>query len=79
MLQVYFCEPYKSYQKGSIENGNRLIRTILPRTVDINNYSQDDIDSIIHKFNNRPMKCLNYRTPFEIFTENTALTRTILG
>lgn len=64
---VYFCEPYKSYQKGGIENANRLIRTQFPRRTNINDFAQDSIDKIIQGFNNRPMKCLNYETPNEVF------------
>jgi len=65
--KIYFCEPYKSYQKGAIENANRLIRTKLPRSTKIDCFSQLDIDNITHDFNNRPMKCLNYTTPNEAF------------
>ena len=60
----------KSYQKGSIENGNKMIRTKLSRKSDINTYSQLDIEIIIDKFNNRPMKCLAYKTPAEVFNEH---------
>lgn len=64
---IYFCEPYKSYQKGGIENANKLIRTKLPRRTKINGFAQDRIDKIIQGLNNRPMKCLNYETPNEVF------------
>lgn len=70
MIDIYFCDPYKSYQKGSIENGNKLIRTKLPKTADINRYSQEAIEEIINKLNSRPMKCLDYKTPQEVFNEN---------
>ena len=70
MIDIYFCDPYKSYQKGSIENGNKMIRTKLSRKSDINTYSQLDIEIIIDKFNNRPMKCLAYKTPAEVFNEH---------
>jgi len=67
---IYFCEPYKSYQKGAIENANKLIRTELPRKTHIREITQPEIDNIINKFNNRPMKCLNYKTPNEVFFEH---------
>jgi IS30 family transposase len=67
--QVYFCEPYKSYQKGSIENANCLLRTQLPLQTNIDSLEQDKIDNIVKSFNNRPMKCLGYQTPHEVFYE----------
>lgn len=65
--KIYFCDPYKPYQKGAVENANTLIRTMLPRSSNIDDISQDTINSIIDKFNNRPMKCLNFKTPSQIF------------
>lgn len=67
--EVYFCEPYKSWQKGGIENANGLIRRYLPRKTNIENYSQEDIEKIIDKLNNQPMRCLGYKTPKEAFFE----------
>ena len=67
---VYFCEPYKSYQKGAIENANRLIRQAMPKRFDINSVTQSAIDKIIAKKNNRPMKCLGFKTPAEVFEDN---------
>lgn len=65
--KVYFCEPYKSYQKGAIENANRLLRRKLPLPTNIDILGQDKIDEIVNTFNKRPMKCLNYKTPHEVF------------
>lgn len=65
--KVYFCEPYKSYQKGGIENANKLLRTKLPLQTNIDRFKQDEIDIIVKGFNDRPMKCLGYQTPNEAF------------
>jgi len=65
--QIYFCEPYKSYQKGGIENANKLIRTQLPSRTKIDDLEQNDIDDIIKNLNDRPMRCLGYQTPNEVF------------
>lgn len=65
--KIYFCDPYKPYQKGAVENANTLIRKMLPRCVNIGSLSQNNINSIIDKFNNRPMKCLDFKTPSQIF------------
>jgi transposase, IS30 family len=69
-IDTFFCDPYSSYQKGSVENGNGVLRYDLPRSADIDSLSQKQIDKIVDKINNRPMKCLGFRTPSEVFMEN---------
>lgn len=69
-IDTFFCDPYSSYQKGSIENGNGVIRYDLPRSTNLEKMSQKDIDKIIDKINNRPMKCLGFSTPAEVFREH---------
>lgn len=64
---IYFCEPYKSYQKGGVENANKLIRTQLPNCTKIDDFEQDSLDNIMKKLNDRPMRCLGYQTPYEAF------------
>lgn len=66
---IYFCEPYKSYQKGAIENANRLLRSQLPKQTQIDLLEQKDIDRIVKKLNDRPMRCLSYLTPQEVFNK----------
>ena len=70
---IYFCVPYKSYQKGAIENGNRLIREKLPRKSSIAQFSQDKIEEIMGKLNSRPMKILGFLTPQEAFLQERFL------
>lgn len=65
--KIYFCEPYKSYQKGTIENCNKQLREWLPKDALINVISQYEINARIKLLNQRPMKCLAYWTPNEIF------------
>jgi IS30 family transposase len=69
-INTFFCDPYASYQKGSVENGNGVLRYDLPRSTNIELMSQKQIDKIINKINNRPMKCLGYKTPAEVFKEH---------
>lgn len=64
---VYFCGPYKSYQKGAIENGNRLLRAYFPRQTLLAELEQAQIDEKTQMINNKPMKCLGYQTPNEVF------------
>ncbi|CAM4395164.1 MAG: IS30 family transposase ISAeca1 [Legionellaceae bacterium] len=69
-INTFFCGPYSSYQKGTIENGNGVLRYDLPRTTNIQLLSQKKIDQIINKINNRPMKCLGFKTPAEVFEKH---------
>lgn len=67
---VYFCHPYHSWEKGGVENINKLIRQYIPKGSDISKYSDEYIKEIEPKLNNRPRKNLNYKTPLEIMMEN---------
>lgn len=69
----YFCNPYHSWEKGSVEQGIGQIRSYIPKKADLKRYSNSDIDAIIDSLNNRPMKCLNYQTPNEVFNKNLTL------
>ncbi len=69
-ISTFFCDPYKSWQKGSVENGNGVLRFELPRTTEINKMSQKEINRIVMRINRRPMKCLGFRTPEEVYNEN---------
>ena len=57
---MYFCDSYKSYQKGTIENGNRLIRETLSRKSSIDQFSQEKIEEIMDELNGTPMKVLGF-------------------
>lgn len=65
-VKTYFCDPFASWQKGGVENANKLIRYYLPRTTDLSLYSDRDIYEIQEKLNNRPRKCLGYKSSNEI-------------
>jgi len=67
---IYFCDPYKSWQRGAIENANKLLRTKLPRKTNIDSMEQHQIDNIVKQINDRPMKCLNLQTLNEVFKQN---------
>ena len=66
-LETFFCDPYCSWQKGTVENTNGLIRQYLPRNVDLSQISQLQIDNLILKLNRRPRKCLNFLAPSFVF------------
>lgn len=63
---VYFCHPYHSWEKGTNENTNGLVRRYLPRGTSLENVTQDDLDDIAFELNNRPRKSLQYNTPEEM-------------
>lgn len=65
----YFCAPYHSWEKGTVENTIGLIRRFLPKKTDLSTVSGADIRRIEDWLNNRPRKCLNFRTPAEVFRD----------
>ena len=71
--QSYFCEPYHSWEKGSVENAIGLIRRYLPKGTDFATMTKEQMKQIEDALNNRPRKILNYKTPNEVFDECVAL------
>jgi IS30 family transposase len=67
---VFFCQPYHSWEKGSVENMNKWIRQYVPKRTDISKLNDDYIRFIEDRLNNRPRKCLKFRTPFETMKRN---------
>lgn len=68
-VDTYFCDTYASWQKGGVENANKLIRYYLPRKTDLSKLTDRDIYEIQEKLNNRPRKCLNYQTSNEVINK----------
>ena len=68
-VDTYFCDPFASWQKGGVENANKLIRHYLPRKTDLNQLTDKDIYDIQEKLNNRPRRCLNYLSPNEVINK----------
>ena len=66
-IVTYFADPYSSWQKGGVENLNGLIRQYLPRNIDFENLTDDQIYEIQEKLNNRPRKRLKWLTPNEAY------------
>jgi len=71
-LQVenYFCDPYSSWQKGSVENTIGRIRRFIPKGADISEYSDEYIQEIEDWLNHTPRKCLDFKTPHDVYFEN---------
>ena len=63
----YFAHPYHSWERGLNENTNGLIRQYLPKGTDFNKLTDKQVLEIMDKLNNRPRKCLGYKTPNQVF------------
>jgi IS30 family transposase len=66
-MKIYFARPYASWQRGANENSNGLIRWYLPRDTNLDSLTEKQLVAIIDSINNRPRKCLGYKTPNEMF------------
>lgn len=66
-VQFYFPDPHAPWQRGTNENTNGLLREYLPKTKEMDTVNEQTIDQYIGKLNLRPRKCLNWKTPYEVF------------
>lgn len=67
-IPVYFCHPYCSSERGGVENRNGLIRRVFPKKTNFELVTDEEILAVEKALRNRPMRCLSYFTPEEIFT-----------
>ena len=68
-MLTYYADPYSSYQRGSNENRNGMIRRYLPKHTSLKNLTQTELDDIVTEINDTPMKLLDYHTPNEAWQE----------
>ena len=73
----YFATPYHSWERGLNEHTNGLVRQYLPKSSTFDTVTDEKIQWIENRLNNRPRKVLQYRTPFEVFYENTTTTNVL--
>lgn len=66
-LDVFFAHPYHSWERGTNENTNGLLRQYLPKGTDLTRVLPEHLRSCVHQLNHRPRKCLDYQTPSEVF------------
>lgn len=71
-IQSYFCKPYHSWEKGTVENINGLIRRFFPKGTDFDTITDEQIKYVEDWINNRPMKVLEYKTPYQVFNKLAA-------
>lgn len=65
----FFCEPYASWQKGGIENVNKMLRAFFPKGTDFSTVTQQQVDDACATINNKPRKSLGYRSALEVATK----------
>ena len=68
-VKVYFAHAYSLHERGSNENRNRVLRRFIPKGGSIETISDEELIQINWHLNARPLKCLNWRTPIEVFLE----------
>ena len=66
-METFHADPYSSWQRGSNEYHNGLLRRYFPKGTDFKTISQQEIDECVEEINNRPRKCLGFYTPNEVF------------
>jgi IS30 family transposase len=66
-IAFYFADPYSSWQRGSNENLNGLIRQYFPKKTNFDNVSKEDVKKVERQLNNRPRKRLGFKTPRQEF------------
>jgi IS30 family transposase len=73
-VKVYFCDPQSPWQRGSNENTNGLLRQYFPKRTDLSVYSQEELDEVALRLNQRPRKTLGFQTPADTLQASVALT-----
>jgi IS30 family transposase len=66
---VFFAKPYHSWERGLNENTNGLVRQYFPKKIPFDKMTDEELQDVADKLNNRPRKCLGYKTPNEVFNE----------
>lgn len=67
LINVFYTEPYSSWQKGGIERNHEFIRYIIPKGISFDNLTKENIVDMMNNINNVSRKSLNYETPYNIF------------
>lgn len=76
-VDIYFAHPYCSWEKGCIENTNKLIRQYIKKKVAFDNYSTEEVRRVQKLLNNRPRKKLNFLTPGQLFYQKLDETNSV--
>ena len=68
---VYFAHPHAPWERPTNENTNGLLRQFIPKHTDLGNVTDADLSRFVALINLRPRKCLNWSTPYEVFSNQS--------
>ena len=66
-MDIYFANPYHSWERGLNEHTNGLLRQFFPKGTNLKIVEPEEVERAVNLINNRPRKCLDYRIPNEVF------------
>ena len=69
LINVFYTEPYSSWQKGGIEKNHEFIRYIIPKGISFDNLNKKNVIDMMNNINNIQRKSLDYQTPYDLFTK----------
>jgi IS30 family transposase len=72
-IPTFFCDPYSSWQKGSVENANRMIRRYLPKGSDLSQVPQEELEAIADIINRKPRRVLGFRSAYDVAIQSGVL------
>lgn len=70
LVNIFYTEPYSSWQKGGIERNHEFIRYIIPKGISFDNLTKKNVIDMMNNINNVQRKSLNYQTPYSLFTKS---------
>ena len=69
-VDFFFAHPYAAWERGANENMNGLVRQYIPKNRELTSVTDNELEQIMIKLNHRPRKCLDFKSPFEVFFEH---------
>jgi IS30 family transposase len=72
-IAIYFAHPYHSWERGTNENTNGLLRFYFPKKMNFKNLTQQQLDAAVQEINTRPRKRLGYKTPSQVLKSTDAI------
>ena len=72
-VPVFFTDPCSSWQKGGIENADKMLRRYFPKGTDFSIVSQAEIDEVVTRINNKPRQCLGFKRALQCAVEKGLL------
>jgi IS30 family transposase len=70
---VYFTDPYSSWQKGGVENANKMLRRYFPKGTNFDHVTQEQVDEAVRRINNKPRASLGFKSALQYATEKGLL------